>query len=369
MVENLILACDNQTSQFRKLKGYGAMLDLDIVEVDGKAVDLKQNALETMFFENTNPTSETRRTIKLKNSSPIAVPYHWSVYKTKQSNKIILEDEDTHFRVTPSQGKIAGGEIVLFEFFFCPQHAEPYFEFGDLIVEDIPIKAVRSPPEGLKSFAEQNTSVKSKVPMPAYVGSSTQFLSIPIIQFNLRGQGNSCQVDVQPPIAIFEGDTYIGQEYKQTVKLRKLSEGAIKYTMRMEGKNRDTFDVDLYAEGRSLEQAQGAILTGEILTSDSIDLEIIISSSQVGPAIAYFFIEIEDGAPISFSCQAEFRGPIMHLEEPVIDVGLAKVNTTKHFSITLENQSPIPAAFILKSAKNKRLNFENAVEEESINTV
>jgi len=59
------------------------MLDLDIVEVDGKSVDLKQNALETMFFENTNPTSETRRNIKLKNGSPIAVPYHWSVYKTK----------------------------------------------------------------------------------------------------------------------------------------------------------------------------------------------------------------------------------------------------------------------------------------------
>jgi hypothetical protein len=65
-----------------------------------------------MFFENTNPTSETRRTIKLKNSSPIAVPFHWSVYKTKQSNKIILEDEETHFRVTPTQGKIQGGETI-----------------------------------------------------------------------------------------------------------------------------------------------------------------------------------------------------------------------------------------------------------------
>lgn len=86
------------------------------------------------------------------------------------------------------------------------------------------------------------------------------------------------------------------------MKLRKLSEGAIKYTMRMEGKNRESFEVDLYAEGRSLNQANGAILTGEISTSDSIDLEIIVSSSQVGPAIAYFFIEIEDGAPISFSC-------------------------------------------------------------------
>jgi len=34
--ENLILACDNQTSEFYKLTGFGAMLDLDIVAVDGK---------------------------------------------------------------------------------------------------------------------------------------------------------------------------------------------------------------------------------------------------------------------------------------------------------------------------------------------
>jgi hypothetical protein len=103
------LACDNQTSQFRKLRGYGAELSLDIIEVDGKVVDLKTNPMETMFFGNTNPTSETRRTMKIKNSSPIPVPFHWSVYKTKATNKIILEDEETHFRVSPNQGKIGGG--------------------------------------------------------------------------------------------------------------------------------------------------------------------------------------------------------------------------------------------------------------------
>lgn len=93
-------------------------------------------------------------------------------------------------------------------------------------------------------------------------------------------------------------------------------------------------------------------------------MDLTINSDEIGPAIAYFFIEIEDGAPISFSCQADFRGPIMKLEEPVIDVGLAKVNTVKHFSITLENDSPIPANFILKSAKNKKLGFRNAITEE-----
>ena len=98
---NLILACDNQTSEFYKVTGYGAMLDLDIVEVDGRPIDFKKNPFETLFFENTNPTSTTKRTIKVKNSSPILVPFHWSVYKSKNTNKISLTDDQVHYRVEP----------------------------------------------------------------------------------------------------------------------------------------------------------------------------------------------------------------------------------------------------------------------------
>lgn len=104
--ENLILACDNQTSEFYKLTGYGAMLDLDIIAVDGREVDFKKNPFSTLFFENTNPTSSTKRTITIKNSSPILVPFHWSIYKNKNTNKIILGDEQTHYKVEPNQGKI-----------------------------------------------------------------------------------------------------------------------------------------------------------------------------------------------------------------------------------------------------------------------
>lgn len=32
------------------MQGYGAMLDLDIVAVDGKEVDFKTNPFETIFF-------------------------------------------------------------------------------------------------------------------------------------------------------------------------------------------------------------------------------------------------------------------------------------------------------------------------------
>lgn len=170
--EKLILACDNQTSEYYRVVGKGAMLDLDIVAVDNKEVDFKANPFETMYFENTNPTSESIRTIKIKNSSPIAVPYHWSVYRQKNSETISLADEETHYRIEPDQGKIGGGESIEFKVYFCPQHAEPYFEFADLIVEDIPINAVRAPSEGLKNFAAANQQ-KSKVPMPIYAGSNT----------------------------------------------------------------------------------------------------------------------------------------------------------------------------------------------------
>lgn len=100
--ENLILACDNQTSEFYKLTGYGAMMDLDIVAVDGKEVNFKENPFETVYFENTNPTSESKRVIRVKNNSPILVPFHWSIYKQKNSQKITLENEDTHYRVEPA---------------------------------------------------------------------------------------------------------------------------------------------------------------------------------------------------------------------------------------------------------------------------
>jgi len=221
------------------------MMDLDIVAVDGKEVNFKENPFETVYFENTNPTSESKRTVRVKNTSPILVPFHWSIYKQKNSQKISLENEDTHYRVEPAQGKIPGGQYIDFEIYFCPQHAEPYYEFADLIIEDIPITSVRDPPEGLKSFAQANTSKNAKVPMPTYVGSNTQFLSIPMIQFNLRGQGNSCKVEVEPSYALFEGDTYINHEYSQDVVLKKRSEGQVRYQLRLEGKNRSSFDVDI----------------------------------------------------------------------------------------------------------------------------
>lgn len=107
--ENLILACDNNTSESFSVCGIGAMLDVEVVEVDGRDIDFKANPFNSLHFPNTNPTSFSQRTLKIKNASPILVPYHWSIFKNKNSDKISIEDDHTHYKIEPSQGKIQAG--------------------------------------------------------------------------------------------------------------------------------------------------------------------------------------------------------------------------------------------------------------------
>ena len=47
--------------------------------------------------------------------------------------------------------------------------------------------------------------------------------------------------------------------------------------------------------------------------------------------MAYFYIEIEDGAPISFQVVSNFIGPIVSCNTPIVDYGLIKVNTTTNY--------------------------------------
>lgn len=53
--------------------------------------------------------------------------------------------------------------------------------------------------------------------------------------------------------------------------------------------------------------------------------------------MAYFYIEIEDGAPVSFQVTAEFMGPIVKCYTPIVDYSLCKVNSSESLEITVEN--------------------------------
>lgn len=84
--------------------------------------------------------------------------------------------------------------------------------------------------------------------------------------------------------------------------------------------------------------------------------------------MAYFFIEIEDGAPVTFQVVCNFRGPIVQCHQPLVDYGLVKVNTQELYEMEIENTSPIPAQILIKNSMNKNLNFNNMMSMEQAAT-
>ncbi len=68
----------------------------------------------------------------------------------------------------------------------------------------------------------------------------------------------------------------------------------------MEGKSSDGFEADINAQGKSLKQLNGLPIESQIKEEDEIQLEVTIRSRNVGEQFAFFYVDIADGAPITF---------------------------------------------------------------------
>ena len=74
---------------------------------------------------------------------------------------------------------------------------------------------------------------------------------------------------------VFEGDCFINNTYTQKVKLKKDYEGSVKYKLKLEGKNSESFFINVEIDGQSLENNNNEIV-GEIKTDKEIELNITV---------------------------------------------------------------------------------------------
>jgi hypothetical protein len=177
-------------------------------------------------------------------------------------------------------------------------------------------------------------------------------MSIPLLSLNLKGQGNSCQVFLEPEILFFEGDLFINHAYTKTVRLRKDYEGIVYYKLRMESKSNEHLQVDLRSQGHTIQimgTDLGGLIESKIQSDKEIEIELTIRSSECGDMSGFFYIEVQDGAPLSFQFRANFKGPTLKLIEPIVDYGLMKINTSSKYRINVENTCAIPCEVSIKN--------------------
>lgn len=146
----------------------------------------------------------------------------------------------------------------------------------------------------------------TRIPIPAYIGSNTQYLNLPFFHFCLRGQGNSKELLFEPPLLHIEETLLLNTEYVFTTKILKTSEGNASFTLALEGKSSELFDIGI--------ETPTGICDGQDLihcetNTNELELKVILKSYEIGEQTAYFVLNPVDGNKICFSCTATFGGP------------------------------------------------------------
>ncbi len=96
---------------------------------------------------------------------------------------------------------------------------------------------------------------------------------------------------------------FINHAYTKSVKLRKDYEGIVHYKLRMEGKTNEALSIELKTQGYTIKSTGsdlGGIIDSKIQEDKEIDIEITVQSSECGEMSTFFYIEVQDGAPLSF---------------------------------------------------------------------
>lgn len=346
--EEFVVETAFQTRMSYQLKGTGCTLSLEATALDAMALNFKENPLSVIHFDVTMPKTETTRKLKIRNNCGMKVQYHWSIYKNKITDKISLSGEETHFTIEPLQGTFNAYEEQECEITFKPLHAESYFEFADLIVDDIPIQAVLDAPESLKAL------LSSELGGPSYLGSNTRYPSFPYMSFSLEGYGDLYEVVPEPPAVVFPGDLLIAKEYSAKLKLLNKSKSKINVRMQLRGKSSEDLGVELVSE--RFAYREGVYLG--TLNEEEEEIEVVMKSKKVGEHRAYFVGNIEDGSPFSFEILGHFVGPRVQIYEKNVEFGLVKAKGKYDFTLNLENTTDIEAEVLIKTFKDKKLTFD-----------
>lgn len=319
-VENkVILACDNQKSDYYSFKGLGATLELNVVQIDDKKLNFQENPLNAVWFEESHPKSESNRVLHIQNASLLPVNYHWSTYSNMEDT-INLDPQNIHYTISPYQGTMPPQSSHQFKITFSPTSSQPFNEFADLFVENIPI-------QGLSQVSKQlQESLLFKDPSALFLGSNGKFPPIPYIKFNLHGEGSLCQLTFDPPFYTFPYDLALGIEYYGKVVLRNSNNGPVRYSLQS-------------VEELTSNSVKFAInqLNGVIAAKDSAELSFSLICNSIGKHRVMFLCSVEHGLPVYFLFNGHCVGPRVKINTPNCNFGIVRCGETVEQSFSILN--------------------------------
>ncbi|XP_053323585.1 deleted in lung and esophageal cancer protein 1 [Spea bombifrons] len=327
------VVCDNCQVKDITLTGYGEMVGLELVSVSGgdnetAAEDLSDlSGKHLLRFPPTNPSSSVQKSLAIRNTTHVALPYYWQIIdpnlqtrKPEEGTKLNFnEDTKPAFSLSPTQGVLQPHEVHTFTVTYCPTEVADYHSVAQLLLQDIPWPP-SAEKKGLAALSELEPTANDVI----------------ALDVDFKGVSEPFNVLLDPYIIIFPGETFIGSTVRKPFVMWNNSCSAINFKWET-------------ATSRNIVQIVPK--TGTIESKKYGDFELILSGGQIGSVSHEIECFIEHSPePVVLGVAAAFKGPVVVLDLPSLSLGLMKLGSRTRSVLTLANTGPLAAKWSLQES-------------------
>ncbi|XP_064278714.1 deleted in lung and esophageal cancer protein 1 isoform X2 [Passer domesticus] len=334
--QTFTILCDNYPVNYVTVTGLGEVMALELLFVTGGESKAQlgevtdATAQHLIQFEPQNPQSSKKKTLVIKNSTHLKVPFFWQI--TKPNLKPLIpeqtvnftevkknQDPESAFSLNPEQGVLSPCRDHEFILTYAPQELKSYHSVVQMVVRDIP----ESPSFLVKKILQNIPECRVE--------------GVIALEIEVKGSTEPFHLLLEPYAIIIPGENFIGVNVKKTFKLWNNSKTLIKYTW-----EKITDSEIIEAEPR----------TGVIDVNKCCEFVLAISRSKPGIISRNLPCHVElCPEPVMLHVEAAFKGPLLCIDVPSLRFGLTKQGEIVSRTFEINNLSQVPAQWRMQESQ------------------
>ncbi|XP_043923496.1 deleted in lung and esophageal cancer protein 1 [Protopterus annectens] len=340
--ETFTIVCDNCQVKDVTVTGLGQLVALELVSVTegehipepGELTDL--TAEHFICFESLNPHAVTQKSLVIRNTTHVELPFHWQIMKPNLQHLMPEEpinpasiqfiwDAESAFSVIPSEGSLQPHSEHEFQLCYSPLELNDYHSVLHLVLRDIP------EPQASESKTD---SEKEKQMIIAEKGPSIR--DVIVMEIDVKGSTESFNVLLEPYAILFAGENITRTTIRRQFKMLNNSKSAISYKW------------DRIVDCHIMEVQPHS---GTIDSKTSMEFELCLTGGKSESAIfdLHCYIEHQDDL-VTLHVEAAFKGPVVSIDIPSLHLGLLKLGDSVQSTICIKNYSQLSAQWIMQES-------------------
>ncbi|MEE6467413.1 hypothetical protein FKM82_007232 [Ascaphus truei] len=330
------IVCDNCQVKDITLTGFGQVIALELVSVSGgesspEPGELTDVTAEHLIrFQPANLRSTVQKSLIIRNSTHVELPFYWQIMKPNLQTLLpgesvdlakIEYNPDTRmvFSMSPVHGVLQPHQDHIFIVTYIPTELMDYHSVAHMVLRAIPEPVSEKKPQ--RSLSELEPALNDVI----------------VMDIELKGATEPFQILLEPYAIIIPGEIFTGTAMRRPFKMWNNSRSPILYQWEN-------------ITGCHIIQIEPH--AGEIEPSQFHEFEMNFTGGQHGFTIHKVACHIAHSSePVLLYVEATFKGPVVSIDVPSLDLDLIKLGN-KTFSIfTIENKSPLAAKWSMHESR------------------